>query len=113
MHELSIVNDLIALASKELEKQNRKKVTRLEIKIGRLSGVESHYISSCFEVFKEGTCCEDAQLIIKMQNIIIKCKECGAQSELNENEFFCPVCKSDNVEVIDGEDMYLMRLEIE
>ena len=46
-------------------------------------------------------------------DITIKCNECGAQSVLLENEFLCPKCGSNSLDVISGEDMYLMRLEME
>lgn len=113
MHELSIVTDLVALCEENLKKQHKSKVVSLTLKIGRLSGVEIHYLQSCFDVFKLGSVCEDAKLIINEQNIVVKCSDCGTQSELSKNEFICPKCGSDKLEVIDGEDMYLMRLEME
>lgn len=113
MHELSIVADLVKLCEDNLKKNNATKVLKLELKIGRLSGVEAHYLKSCFDVFKAGTVCENAELIIHIQNIVIHCKECGFDTELDENNFICPKCGSNKLDVIDGEDMYLIRLEME
>lgn len=112
MHELSIVTDLVALCEENLQKHHKSKVTRLMLKIGRLSGIETHYLQNCFDVFKAGTVCENAELIIKEQNIVVKCNDCGTQSELSKNEFICPKCGKNNLCVIDGEEMYLMRLEM-
>lgn len=113
MHELSIVSDLVKLCENNLKKNNATKVLKIELKIGRLSGVEVHYLQSCFDVFKDGTVCEGAELIIHEQNVVISCKECGFKGELNENDFVCPKCSSNELDVVDGEDMYLMRLEME
>ena len=88
-------------------------IRELHVKIGRLSGVEAHYLQNCYEVFRAGTVCESADLIIHTQEIVVKCKNCGFSGDLTQNDFSCPSCKSSEISVIDGEDMYLMRLVIE
>ena len=88
-------------------------IRELHVKIGRLSGVEAHYLQNCYEVFRTGTVCENADLIIHTQEIVVKCKNCGFSGDLTQNDFSCPRCKSSEISVIDGEDMYLMRLVIE
>ena len=88
-------------------------IRELHVKIGRLSGVEAHYLQNCYEVFRAGTVCENADLIIHPQEIVVKCKNCGFSGDLTQNDFSCPRCKSSEISVIDGEDMYLMRLVIE
>ena len=88
-------------------------IRELHVKIGRLSGVEAHYLQNCYEVFRVGTVCENADLIIHTQEIVVKCKNCGFSGDLAQNDFSCPRCKSSEISVIDGEDMYLMRLVIE
>nr|WP_314522456.1 hydrogenase maturation nickel metallochaperone HypA [uncultured Campylobacter sp.] len=88
-------------------------IRELHVKIGRLSGVEAHYLQNCYEVFRAGTVCENADLIIHTQEIVVKCKNCGFSGDLAQNDFSCPCCKSSEISVIDGEDMYLMRLVIE
>jgi len=88
-------------------------IMELHVKIGRLSGVEAHYLQNCYEVFRAGTVCENADLIIHTQEIVVKCKNCGFSGDLAQNDFSCPHCKSSEISVIDGEDMYLMRLVIE
>ena len=88
-------------------------IRELHVKIGRLSGVEAHYLQNCYEVFRAGTVCENADLVIHTQEIVVKCKNCGFSGDLTQNDFSCPRCKSSEISVIDGEDMYLMRLVIE
>ena len=113
MHEFSIVDSLLHLAEENAFKHNAKKVTKIEIKIGVLSGVEPDLLKTAFETFKEGTICEEAEFIMKIQPVVVKCKECGFEGELKKDEYLCPKCKSPELEIIDGEDMYLMSLELE
>ena len=64
MHELSIVQSLVALCEKNAAVGGAKEVVRIEVRIGRLSGIEPHYLQSAFEVYKAGTICENAELDI-------------------------------------------------
>ncbi len=100
-------------ASRDTSSAKSPQIRELHVKIGRLSGVEAHYLQNCYEVFRAGTVCENADLIIHTQEIVVKCKNCGFSGNLAQNDFSCPRCKSSEISVIDGEDMYLMRLVIE
>ena len=100
-------------ASRDISSAKSPQIRELHIKIGRLSGVEAHYLQNCYEVFRAGTVCENADLVIHTQEIVVKCKNCGFSGDLAQNDFSCPRCKSSEISVIDGEDMYLMRLVIE
>lgn len=112
MHELSIVQSLVLLCEQNAAKQGAKEVIKIEIKVGRLSGVEPHYLESAFDVYKNETICANAELVINLQNVVIECAECKFSGELSQNDFTCPKCQSQNLKVIDGEEMYLMRLEM-
>ena len=100
-------------ASRDTSSAKSPQIRELHVKIGRLSGVEAHYLQNCYEVFRAGTVCENADLVIHTQEIVVKCKNCGFSGDLTQNDFSCPRCKSSEISVIDGEDMYLMRLVIE
>lgn len=113
MHELSIVQDLFKLCETNALKHNGQKITRVEVQIGKLSGVEPHYLQNTFEAFKEGTICADAKLLITIQDVIVACQSCDYSGSIEPNEFVCPVCGSTALSVVAGEDLLLMRLELE
>ena len=105
--------DVNPQASCDIPSAKSPQIRELHVKIERLSGVEAHYLQNCYEVFRAGTVCENADLISHPQEIVVKCKNCGFSGDLTQNDFSCPHCKSSEISVIDGEDMYLMRLVIE
>lgn len=113
MHEYSIVQSLINSCEENAAKNKATKITKVVIKIGVMSGVEPELLRTAFETFKEETICEEAELIINIQAIIIKCNDCLSETILEGIEYYCPKCKSANLKVLDGEDMYLMQLELE
>ena len=112
MHEFSIVQDLLHMCEKNAKDNDAKKITRVEVKIGKLSGVEPHLLQTAFDTFKEKTICDGAEFVIHLQDLVVRCTECKKETILEENVFSCPHCDG-AVEVLDGEDMYLMRLEME
>ena len=60
MHEYSIVQALIDQCEHYASENEARKITKVVVKIGRLSGVEPDLLMSAFETFKEKTICEMA-----------------------------------------------------
>ena len=113
MHEFSIVQSLLAQCEEQAKQNSATKITKVVVKIGVLSGVEIELLKSAFETFKEKTVCDKAEFIAHLQPIVVKCNECDQESTLKNYEYICPNCQSPNLQVLDGEDMYLMSLEME
>ena len=113
MHEYSIVQSIIDSAKEHAEENNATKITKIVVKIGVMSGVKPDLLKTAFDTFKEQTMCYDAEFILNIQPVLIKCKLCETESILKKNEYLCPKCQSTNIEILDGEEMFLMSLEME
>lgn len=113
MHEYSIVQSLLESCEEHAKQNESENVTKVVVKIGVLSGVEPDLLQTAFDTFKEKTVCDGCDFIINIQKVVIECFDCEQQSTLEKNEFECPHCNSNKIKVIDGEDMYLMSLEME
>jgi hydrogenase nickel incorporation protein HypA/HybF len=113
MHEYSIVQALLDACEENVKANSASKVTKVVIKIGIMSGVEPELLQSAFETFKEETLCHEAELVMQIQPIVVRCHVCLRESVLEKREYHCPNCKSQALDIIDGEDMYLMQLELE
>jgi len=113
MHEYSIVQALLTQCEDIAAQNEAESVTKIVVKIGRMSGVEPHLLEIAFNTFKEKTVCDAAEFVMNVQPLTIECKECGAVTVLDEIFYKCPACESLDVKVIDGEDMFLMSLEME
>ncbi|MGM0518295.1 MAG: hydrogenase/urease nickel incorporation protein HypA [Campylobacterota bacterium] len=112
MHEYSIVQSLLESCEEHAKQNDASEVTKVVVKIGVLSGVEPDLLQTAFDTFKEQTICHNAQFLMNIQKITIKCLDCQRESILEKNEFSCPSCSSVNINVTDGEDMFLMSLEM-
>ncbi len=113
MHEYSIVQALLEQIEGIAKENKAKKVTKIVTKIGVMSGVETHLLEVSFNTFKEKTICDSAEFVINIQPIIIECRSCGKISELDKIHYCCQKCESTDVKVTDGEDMFLMSVEME
>ena len=113
MHEYSIVQALLEQCEKHAKANHAKKVVKVVTKIGKLSGVEPHLLETAFETFKEKTVCDGAEFVMNLQDLVLYCNTCKKESEQSEVRYQCLHCQSTDVSVIDGEDMYLMTLEME
>lgn len=112
MHEYSIVQSLLQSCEEHAAANDSEQVTKVVVKIGTLSGVEPDLLETAFNTFKEKTVCDGCDFVMNIQPIVIECFDCETQSTLHKNEFCCPNCQSNKVKVIDGEDMFLMSLEM-
>ena len=113
MHEYSVVQSLLESCEEHARVNEASKITKVVVKIGVLSGVEPELLKTAFDTFKEQTVCDGADFILNIQKLQIECLECDTVSILEKHEFSCPKCQSTNIKVTDGEDMYLMSLEME
>ncbi len=113
MHEFSIVQSLMGLIEENAQQNNAKSVSKVVVKIGKMSGIEPHLLKIAFDTFKEKTICENAQLEMIIQDIIALCEDCQKEFVVEDNSFVCPYCGGFNLKILDGKDMYLMSLELE
>ncbi|MEJ2372541.1 MAG: hydrogenase maturation nickel metallochaperone HypA [Sulfurimonas sp.] len=112
MHEYSIVQALLDSCEAQVESNDATSVSKVVVKIGVMSGVEPDLLQTAFDTFKEKTVCENAEFIINTQKVVIECNECKTEKTLEELEYKCDNCGSIDINVIDGEEMYLMQLEL-
>jgi hydrogenase nickel incorporation protein HypA/HybF len=89
-----------------------KEVTKIVVKIGKMSGIEPYFLKESFDIFKEGTICADAEMEIEEVDIKIKCAECGEESLIEGFDFHCPKCGSSKTSIIAGEEMHIDYIEV-
>lgn len=114
MHELSIVEALIAQTQQELQRAGRSgRVLRVDLSVGRLSGVNCDAIRFCFELLAPGTRLETAEVHIRRPKATCRCHGCDGRAEIEELTFQCPRCGSGEVSIEGGRELTLESIEIE
>lgn len=114
MHELSIVEALIDQVENEVQQAGLEgAVTRLDLVIGRISGVNTDSIRFAFEMLSPGTRVEGAQLQIAEPKPQCCCRQCQARVETDELMAACPNCGSGDVTMEGGQELLLESIEVE
>ncbi len=113
MHEMSVATHLLNLCIENAEMNSAKSISKIIIKIGKLSGVEPHFLTSAFDVIKTDTVAANAELEYIHQDVVARCDKCSKDYQIEDYYIACPQCGSVDVEIIDGEELILMSLELD
>ena len=109
MHELGITRNIVAIVA---EHAAGRKVSRVALDIGQLSGVMSDAIRFCFDVVATGTCLDGAELQIFDIEGKGRCRACRA--EFATPQLYTPcACGSRDIDRLSGEDLKVREFEYE
>ncbi len=108
MHELGITRTIVAIVG---EAAKGRRVSRVTLEIGKLSGVMSEAIAFCFETVAQGTALEGASLEIREIEGRARCASCD--SEFAAATLFAPCpCGSRRVTRLRGEELNIKSMEL-
>ena len=110
MHEYSIVQSLVDSVAAAVG-QRAGAVSRVDVAIGELSGVDCGLLSTAFEVFRNGTLCEHASLTIDRIAARWECSHCGESVERG-GFLRCAICNA-AARLAAGDEIVLQRIELE
>jgi hydrogenase nickel incorporation protein HypA/HybF len=108
MHELGITQNIVAIVG---EAAKGRRVTRVTLEVGKLSGVMSDAIAFCFEVVAQGAGLEGATLEIREIDGRARCEACGLEFEAETLFTPCP-CGSRLSKRIRGEELIVKSIEM-
>ena len=114
MHELSIVEALIEQVQREVQRAGQHgRVQRLELSIGRLSGVNTDSIRFAFDLLAANTILAGSEIVIHEPKAVCRCNTCHAETEIDELLPHCPRCSSDDVVIDGGRELLLQSIDLE
>ena len=113
MHELGAALDLFKVVEKEARKNGLKEVSKIKVKLGEASGIESDFLRHSFvdHIFP-GSIAEGAELEIIEEKVNIVCRDCGTRIDVSKDDpSKCPDCGGSRLEVTGGKDVRLDSIE--
>ena len=113
MHELSIAQSLMKLVLAEAEKARARKVLKISLKVGELTGVIPDSLSFCFELLSKSTIAENAKITIEKVPIRGYCSKCKSDFVITNNHYRCSTCGNTNIDLSSGRELQIDHLEIE
>lgn len=113
MHELAVCQGLMNQVEQIARRENAECVTRILLSVGPLSGVEAQLLVDAFSIASAGTVAQGAELTIEEPAIRVKCLSCGAETDARPNRLLCGSCSDFRTQLVSGDEMMLMSLELE
>ncbi|MGH3980201.1 MAG: hydrogenase maturation nickel metallochaperone HypA [Pseudonocardiaceae bacterium] len=108
MHELSITQSVVDAVC---ERMGEAQVRRVQLEIGRLSGVVVDSVQFCFDLVATGTTLDGAVLEIIEPAGRARCRNCAAEFECNDLLALCE-CGSADLELLAGEELRIKEVEV-
>jgi hydrogenase nickel incorporation protein HypA/HybF len=112
MHELSIAQNIVDIVQQYVPDTDSGNVRTVRMKVGELSGVVSESLEFCFGAIIMGTPLEGAHLAIEQIPLQTECRKCGNVFRVEEYNFRCPACASDDISIVSGRELQVTEIEL-
>lgn len=114
MHELGIMNDVLDTAVRVAKENSGRRVTKIVLKIGVMSGVVDTYVQSFFDLISKGTIAEGAEVEIDSDPAVFRCCKCGMTTVYDKlgPEYACHACGSESLRLISGHGFQIVSVAI-
>lgn len=112
MHELSLLQELIEIAAAEAKRHKARRIDRIRLTVGVLSGVEPQALRFAFPVAREGTLAAQAELELIISPVVALCAKCDNSFSPADIVYACPACGTIASQLCTGEELILETLEL-
>ena len=113
MHELSITQGFLSIALEQAKAAQAKKITKIQLTIGELSGIVDDCVQFYFDLLSEGTIAAKASLSFDRPPTKLRCRNCATTFSPDNLNWACPNCQEQKVEIVSGRECYIESIEIE
>ncbi len=113
MHELAVCQGLLGQLERIAAQHGARRVTRIVIRNGPLSGVEPRLLQDAFPLAAAGTLAAESELVVESTPLTVRCDQCGAESEARPNRLICAVCGDWHTRLVSGDELILASVELD
>ena len=113
MHELRIVESLLDVVLKHAQKAETTHVLGIYLVVGDLAGVDEDLMNMHFRLLSENTIAAGARVVFARKPARLRCRTCNFIFTPERLDFHCPSCKTQEVDIIGGRELYVDQLEVE
>jgi hydrogenase nickel incorporation protein HypA/HybF len=112
VHELAVAQSLLEIVEQEARPYGGARVTRIQLRIGRLSAVVPDALRFAFDAITRGGAVEGASLEIEEVPLMIRCHQCDETVMAEDPFMICPRCEGLDVEMVSGRELEIRSMEI-
>jgi hydrogenase nickel incorporation protein HypA/HybF len=112
MHELSIAENIAEIVIATCKKAGADKVTRIELEIGRLSGIELDALQFALSFTLKNGLAEGAEVDYALIDGSGVCQDCSKASPMDDIFSVCSHCGSIRMDLIQGQELKIKKIEV-
>jgi hydrogenase nickel incorporation protein HypA/HybF len=112
MHEMSIVEPLLTAVRQELHAYPDATVKTVTLRVGALRRVVPEIMATCFKAATRDTNLAGSQLKVEEITAKAHCRSCDEEFPVEDNWFQCPHCGTSDGELLTGNELELIGLEL-
>jgi len=114
MHELSIAQNIVKIVHQEYVKGDfHDKVKKVWFSAGKMNAIIPASLQLNFNVVKKNyEELKTTELIIEEKEVVIQCRQCKKEVELEEPLFRCQRCDSADINLVQGKEMFVESFEV-
>ncbi len=113
MHEMALTEKILNIILHEAEAHQAKKITKIGILLGELSGVVSDSMEMYFGLIAKGTIAEGAILEFTKEKARLYCNQCQSEYTKDPGDYLCPICGNLGRFTDVGRECLVQNIEVE
>lgn len=121
MHEFSVTSQIVQSVLAEADKRGAKKVTEVDLIIGKLTFLGLEQVRFAYEALTKGTIMEGSKLVVEEQDGVVKCGNCGYEGGFKYEDdplyhvpvptLKCPQC-GNIVKIVAGKECIIQSIKL-
>ena len=113
MHEFSICRNILDAVLQEADGFDKppRRITKVFLTVGRVHQIIPDYLTFAWQTLTKGTLADGSAIDITVAQVRVRCRACGWEGGIDMPFFVCGSCKAARVDVLNGMEMSLDRLE--
>lgn len=112
MHEVSLMENALAIALEQADRQKAQQINWIKMRVGALSGVFPDALEFAFDICTQGTIAQGAKLEIEYVPVTCYCSNCQTIFQPDDIIYECPQCHQLSQEIRQGKELELTSLEV-
>jgi len=110
---MSVAQNIIEIVRDHVSQDEEKKVIKIRLKVGELSGIVPDSLLFCFDILKNGSALKNVSVEIERVPITALCRSCNKTSRLEYGVFFCLNCHGSDIELLTGKELNIVDIELD
>ncbi|MBK6852692.1 MAG: hydrogenase maturation nickel metallochaperone HypA [Burkholderiales bacterium] len=110
MHEMSLAGGILRVVEQAQAREGFKRVSRLALEAGALSGVEVSALRFALEAMSPGTLLDGATIDITQPPAAAWCMACAQAVTIQSRLDDCPLCGSAQIQPTGGHELKVLEL---